>query len=477
MREDLRDRLKALDEALAPVALAEHVRAVALGGDGADFDIDDLSSANVDKAVRRKKEKVIELGRAVGEDRGTLAVLLPELMCGPGDLWNFGTGLAEGTNDPKEVWKELCDAYAAASARYRQVFVHRGFLDGLHGKNPELVNELLDESLADKCLGEKFPSLHTAIAIDSRGVERLKRCLKLGNTPVGEFSALALGGATAPISGEDLRDLISLLLSQPDGESVALEVLYMRFFFDATQKKALAGELVQAGCDLLKMITYKKKGQKQDHQLAGVARACLPGEAGKDAFQVVIRNFMAAVAKHEAYVFQYEDFLHALFEARPFDALDAFVGENGETGTILTEMVARNKNPLEAASDEVIIQWCEREPAKRCPAIARVLARFESEKDASPPSWNPLALKLIERAPDAVSVLKELVQGLRPSSWTGSRASSLATRLPLLEGLKRHPNASVAEFARQEIRKLKQEIEEERRRELKRGRDLDERFE
>ena len=80
---------------------------------------------------------------------------------------------------------------------------------------------------------------------------------------------------------------------------------------------------------------------------------------------------MAAVAKHEAYVFQYEDFLHALFEARPFDALDAFVGENGETGTTLTEMVARNKNPLEAASDESSFSGASVSLPSVAPAIAQ----------------------------------------------------------------------------------------------------------
>ena len=43
-------------------------------------------------------------------------------------------------------------------------------------------------------------------------------------------------------------------------------------------------------------------------------RACLASELGKEAFQVVTRNFMAAVASHDAYAFEYEDFLQALFE-------------------------------------------------------------------------------------------------------------------------------------------------------------------
>ena len=119
----------------------------------------------------------------------------------------------------------------------------------------------------------------------------MKRCLKLGNTPVGEFSVLALGGATAPISGEDLRDLISLLLSQPDGESVALEVLYMRFFFDATQKKALAGELVSGGLRSSQDDYVQEEGAEAGSPIGGGCESCLPGEAGKDPFQLVIKEF------------------------------------------------------------------------------------------------------------------------------------------------------------------------------------------
>jgi hypothetical protein len=86
-------------------------------------------------------------------------------------------------------------------------------------------------------------------------------------------------------------------------------------------------------------------------------------------------------------------------------------------------------------------------------------------------------LKLLDHAADPVPVLKELVASLRPSSWQGSRASAMASRLPMIEELQRHPNPAVAEFARQDSARLREEIEEERRHETERDKASDERFE
>ena len=110
----------------------------------------------------------------------------------------------------------------------------------------------------------------------------------------------------------------------------------------------------------------------------------------------------------------------------------------------------------------------ERDPVGRYPLVARIIAQFESGDRRAPVVWNSRGLKLPDHAADPVSVLKELVASLRPSSWRGSRASAMASRLPMIEELKRHPSPAVAEFARQDSVRLKQEIEEARRRETQR---------
>lgn len=163
-----------------------------------------------------------------------------------------------------------------------------------------------------------------------------------------------------------------------------------------------------------------------------------------------------------------------MFEVRPLDALDAFIDRRA---TILSETIPHKKNPLDVVSTEDLLKWCDVESAVRYPAVAKVIALFQSEDDREPLGWNPLALKVMECAPDPVAVLRELVKRLRPTSWMGSRASVMASRLPLLQELQGHSDPRIAEFAGQDSLRLKQEVEEERRRETKRDKASDERFE
>jgi hypothetical protein len=214
-----------------------------------------------------------------------------------------------------------------------------------------------------------------------------------------------------------------------------------------------------------------------DHRLAQIVKVCLASEVGNEAFQTVCEKFKFAVKSFAAHAFEYDDFLQALFEVRPVEALDAFIDAKGRSGRILLEMFGHGKNPLDAVPNVVLIEWCERDAVKRYPLVARIISKFERNDKRAPLGPNSLALKLLNHATDPVSVLKELVASLRPSSGWGSRASAMASRLPVIEELQRHPNPSVAEFARQESARFKQEIEEERRRETQRDKAADERFE
>ena len=61
--------------------------------------------------------------------------------------------------------------------------------------------------------------------------------------------------------------------------------------------------------------------------------------------------------------------------------------------------------------------------------------------------------------------------------WSGSRAVTMETRLPLLAQLEKHPNPEVVGFAKSDGIRLRKEIENERAQETKDDKANDERFE
>jgi hypothetical protein len=83
----------------------------------------------------------------------------------------------------------------------------------------------------------------------------------------------------------------------------------------------------------------------------------------------------------------------------------------------------------------------------------------------------------LRRAPDPLAVLKYFVGRFSPTSWMGSRAAIVESRLPLLDQLGELRDASTIEFIRQARAELVQDITRSRKWETERDSDRDERFE
>jgi hypothetical protein len=90
-----------------------------------------------------------ELGEAVAADAEGLRELLPGLVSTNSLLlWFFGEGLANGTDSPDCVWRQMTAAFVATTEAERRADVLRGFLSQLRANQPALVDTLLDEALA-----------------------------------------------------------------------------------------------------------------------------------------------------------------------------------------------------------------------------------------------------------------------------------------------------------------------------------------
>jgi hypothetical protein len=109
--------------------------------------------------------------------------------------------------------------------------------------------------------------------------------------------------------------------------------------------------------------------------------------------------------------------------------------------------------------------------------MARAINPFKGSQEQSPVDWSEGALAFLEKAPDRLVVLKPFAHRLRPRTWNGSRAVAMERCLPLLEKLKDYPDPAVVEFVRKEEQRLRDEIEREKTRENRDGRERDERFE
>jgi hypothetical protein len=86
-----------------------------------------------------------------------------------------------------------------------------------------------------------------------------------------------------------------------------------------------------------------------------------------------------------------------------------------------------------------------------------------------------MALRLLDKAPDRVAVLKEFATRFIPMSCVGSRVAVIERYAKLLDSLEGYSDVAVAAAAQEEKVRLREAIEEQKRMEA--ITDRDERFE
>jgi len=320
------------------------------------------------------------------------------------------------------------------------------------------------------------------VPISPAGAARLKRAVALGKAKVAAFTFLGWGRASDAISGQDLKELLFALAEREDGFKVAADILSMRLHSDNDQKIEHAGELIDTGRLLLARPSLTDRDHNLDFHLRKVVKACLTGPDGVDAARALCEYMKKGFSDYSLSAYSWGQLLQGLFKTQPRVALEVFLSStpqpDGSTLDIddFNDPSDRRKNPLDEIPTDELLRWCEEEPARRYPAAARAISYFKSEKDA-PLEWTPLAKEMLKRAPDRVGILTIFVERFSPSSWSGSRAAIVESRLILLEQLGDLSDASVSDFARQQLPVLSEQVAREREWENKRDSDRDERFE
>jgi hypothetical protein len=483
MKKSALARLNALEKVLKPAGLVQDVRGVVLTRNSYGVDLDDFEDDEEENAGSpdRLENIAAALGKNVADDDNALNELLPELVKGQGRLWSFGRGLAMGADEPTIKWKSLVAAFAATPEKERNSQILCGFIQGLGKRDLNLANRLLDEALTNDVLAERLPELQCGLALDKEALERLHRSLELDRAPIWRFRNFANGRATDLVPGVDLRKFLTAISAKPDGLDVAMDILHMRFFSDRQEKKATDPALVLAGRELVQLLEFAHKRQDGDHRIGSVIKTCLTGVGGAKYARTACLKFKAALVGHKIYAHNYDQLLQSLFSAQPLVALNVFLSgsvSNQKRGIeILLDVSHHHANPLDFVPLETLIAWCHVKPTERYALMAGLVTLYAADEEKLPLDWNVRALAILDKAPDRIAVLKQFVRRFRPSSWSGSRAAAMETRLPLLGILEKHADPTVAQFAKTDGARLKKEVDEEQKWETRDDRANDERFE
>lgn len=480
------ERLRALERSMRPVSLVQQVQAVVLSErwgafDFAEMDEADEADTRTSAIAHEKANKLAEdLGQQVAVDVVTLSAVLPQLTRGrPGRVAPFGMGLAKAIPERRRIWRRLTETLAQTEEKSRNAGALAGLLIGINRDDHSLCEEFLENALNHDTLGAWFPALQTSVPISAAGADRLKRAVTLGKASINSFQFLGWGRSSDPLTGKDLSDIILAIAGQSGGYAVAIDILSMRFHSNVDQIDAHPPELVDAGRKLLANASFDERNSMSDHHLQTIANACLPGREGEGAARSLCERIKKGFSGYSFGAHEHEQLLQNLFKLQPRISLDVFFEKESGDGALNVDDFdgpsGRRKNPLDGLCQTEIISWCDERPMERYATLSRAISFHSSEGGGI--SWTPLAREMLRRAPDRLAVLKHFVGRFSPTSWMGSRAAIVESRLPLLDQLGELEDGSMSQFIRQARADLVEDIARSRKWETDRDSERDERFE
>lgn len=479
------ERLRSLERTMRPTSLIQKVQAVVLSErwgalDFAEMDESDEAKVRTTSLAHEKANTLAEdLGEQVALDAVALSALLPRLTRGkPGRVTPFGMGMARVVSERRRVWQRLTGGLAQAEENVRNAGALAGLLIGINRDDPGLCEELLEGALTDETLGSWFPALQTSVPISSAGAARLRRAVTMGKASIGSFQFLGWGRSSDALSGKDLSSIVLAIAEQKGGYAVAIDILSMRFHSDKDHDTAAPLELVEAGRQLLEKAVFDDRNNMSDHHLHTIAKVCLLGGAGESAARRFCERIKKGLSEYSFSAYEHEQ-LQITFKLQPRIAIEVFFeSEDGEGNLIVDgfdDPSDRRKNPLDELPDYQVIKWCDESPLKRYAALSRAISFFSN--DGGGISWTPLAKEMLRKAPDRLAILKNFISRFTPSSWIGSRAAIVESRLPLLDQLRELMDQSFFESIRDARAELVDEIARSRKWETERDSERDERFE
>lgn len=484
MSPEFATRTRALESGLRPQGLTQKIQAYVLSNSHNHFDlidsevgIDDSDSA-YEQASARMYKAVEELGAEAATSADTLTTLLPNLLSGNGHMiFFFGRGLAKGTPDFEQAWQQFSAVLSGIQENERDLSLLRGFIETVNELDPVQANNFLDAAITDPLLCAYFPMLQSAVPIDESGAGRLVSSIAYGHVQAGQFSNLMYGRVSDPIPLPIFKQILLGVASLPKGYEVAVDVFGQRLHSMKSDKLELDEKTAALGRQLLALCNFHSGNQNHAYHIKEIAAACFSSEAAFEDALSTAKNLARALVDYRTEARQYGELAATMFRLQPIAAIKGFLErkQSRQYRNSLSHLFSfdRKESPVNAAAPEILIAWAKRSRKVRLPALAQEVRLSVGSGEHDTAEWSPLALAILEMAPDRLAILDIFASRFHPSCWSGSLADVLLPYLGLAKKMQTHNDPQVVDWAKKQIVHLENCMEEDRKRERR----VDESFE
>lgn len=399
-------RLRALIDEISPVTLEDRLLAIA-GDESIEF-------FSVMKDAGRGPDP-LQVGADLAMHSSAFTRLSSMLFSGGLSTWQVGEGIARASTDLPATWSALVESFKLAPVAPVSVRLLKGFLHKVERNDKSLVQGLLDGVLHEPALLPFIAQLQNANSFDGREFQRIMAGLATHGIPVSNLAHLAYSPVVLSMGAADLSLLLLALIKQPDSFLLAMQILALRVNFDSGNDRQVDPLLLEAGRTVFDHSQFVKNADYSDAPLSRLIKLCLSQPEHASTARVVFERLKCAVMHKIVHPLAYGETISALITAYPHETLDVlFEGEASgpdEHASILYFFDEAKNSPTDGFATDDVIDWCQHEPVSRYPFAALIVPLFQYSALSQPESWTPLALRVLNRAPDQIAVLK--AYGLR----------------------------------------------------------------
>lgn len=462
---------------LSPKSIVEKVRSQVLDQNWFYDELDDDDANSNDNKYLEREAKLEQLGRLVGEDNEIIVELLPLLLKSNSHkhVGSFAFGVAQTIENIRDLLEKarLIVRNEGINAIDFSFIVE--LVGGWNKIDSKEVSLFLDQSVDDAVWGEVFPWIQLSTPLDIKGYERLLHCLTLEKAPICLYNHLQYGSVTSSLPAENVMILLSAIAKKSGGVIVATEILYM-VVFGAKEKDEIYREKLAEGSSIfLKELNWRELETANRNILSRLSKILgfvLQSQFSDEYVEVILQNILNLnIDDSVKYSPDSKLLLAPFFLYKTTRTLDLIYhpDENGSYDLVVDLLHDRYSSDHESLIRhcivDKIIDWCRDSPvdrvifiAKICPLLRQEQNNTEKTVDAG---LSEIIKELFKLAKEKRVLLEVLSKRIRPSSWSGSLATILRSRIPLLNELKNNQNSEVVNL----IEKLQSEIDNEARHE------------
>ena len=447
-------KLEDLERRLRPINLAEMVRCYVLSLEWSPVDVADLAEEEgLTPLDARQKvyDLCTDLGRQLALNPQEFDALLPEIIAADSQkTFALGQGLATGCDLLAKCWSRLRDEFLKVPEGKRQVQLLAGFLASAMSRSAREAEALFDEVLADPRLHPYLLSWQANAGVNGKAFERMMNAVTIATVPIYSFKQLAYGRAQEGLDDEQLRQILQRIMDKDGGSSVAAEVLGMRICDRLSNQLPISESLRATSREFLANVELEEGGSL-DYMIGQIIEVAFYSQEYEDQVRAFCSRILSAIRSWTVHVGDLGEIITALTKTIPAVILDILVeqavSEGGTERTIFQDIRSDRVCPLDHVPDDVWMAWASKKPEARYELLARVM-RFSNAGDEDHANgWSSSATRLIEVAPEPITVLDRFFQRFNPNGWSGSLADTLATRMPLIEVLKQHSKPKIVDWA------------------------------